>query len=89
MSSVPTLHIRNVPTDIYEALQARARRNGRSLNAEIVQILSREADAGAREGRITQRLSELAKQYPLGPDAPDPAELIREGRDERDRRLRR
>jgi plasmid stability protein len=87
MSLVPTLHIRNVPIAVYEALQERARRNGRSLNAEVVQILSGEAESRAHEGRITRRLRELAEQYPLGPDAPDPAQLIREGRDERTRRL--
>jgi plasmid stability protein len=89
MSAVPALHIRNVPSAVYEELQERARRNGRSLNAEVLQILSGEAEAGVREGRITRRLRELAEQYPLGPDAPDPVQLIREGRDERTRRLRR
>lgn len=89
MDVVPTLHIRNVPTRVYEALQERARGSGRSLNAEVVQILSRETEAGAHEGRITRRLRELAEQYPLGPDAPDPVQLIREARDERSRRLRR
>jgi plasmid stability protein len=89
MISVPTLHIRNVPSTVYEALQERARRNGRSLNAEVVHALSAEVEAGAREGRITRRLRELARQYPLSPNAPTPEQLIREGRDERDRRLRR
>jgi plasmid stability protein len=89
MSVVPTLYIRNVPSAVYEALQERARRNGRSLNAEVIQALSNGIESDVGEGRIVRRLRELARQYPLSPDAPSPAELIREGRDERIRRLRR
>jgi plasmid stability protein len=89
MDSVPTIHIRNVPSDVYEELKQRAQHGGRSLNAEVVDILSRAAGEGRREAVITRRLRELAHQYPLPPDAPTPEQLIREGREERARRLRR
>jgi plasmid stability protein len=89
MRVVPTLHIRNVPSDVYEQLKQQAAENSRSLNAEVLDILSGAAASRQREAVITRRLRELAHRYPLPPDAPAPEELIREGRDERARRLRR
>lgn len=38
-----TLHVRNVPDALYEELRERAARNGRSIGAEIVVMLGREA----------------------------------------------
>ena len=37
---VPTLHIRNVPAELVEALKASAAANGRSLNAEVIDVLA-------------------------------------------------
>ena len=33
---MPTLYIRNVPAEVYEALKASAKREGRSVNAEAL-----------------------------------------------------
>jgi len=86
MRAVATLHVRNVPEDVYETLRSRARRNGRSINAEAIAIL---ADAARREGSrtpITDRLAELAREINLPPDAPRAEEIIRELRDADDPR---
>jgi plasmid stability protein len=36
---MPTLYVKDVPAGIYRALKDRAKRNGRSLSAEVRQIL--------------------------------------------------
>lgn len=87
MTGVPTLHIRNVPEDVYEALHGLAEREGRSLNGLVARLLS---DAVARErraGELMRRLDELRAEFLLPGDAPKPEDLIREGREERARHL--
>ena len=48
MTRLPTVYIRNVPRDVYEALEDRARRAGRSVSAEALAILTEVLD-GRRE----------------------------------------
>jgi plasmid stability protein len=84
---VPTLHVRNVPEDLYDGLVALARRNGRSLNAEAIVVLG---DAFAREERahgFMQRLEERRREFLLPDDAPRPEDVIRGAREERTREL--
>jgi plasmid stability protein len=53
-----TLHVRNVPDGLYEALRDRAAVNGRSIGAEAVMILGAELGpmAAVVGGRMKQRL---------------------------------
>ena len=90
MSLVPTLNIRNVPAEVVAALKRRARRNARSLNAEVVDAL-RESVTDERHRRsVRERLYELREDGPLLPDsAPKPEDVIREARDERAREIER
>ena len=83
MTRVPNLHIRNVPEEVYEALRARAKREGRSINAEALRILEEVAqrERGRRETPITDRLAQLAREINWPPDAPKPEDLIRRVRD--------
>lgn len=80
-----TLHIRNVPPELYERLRTQAAANGRSLNAEVIVQLSRDSSDWrgnqewwdrhvARGERIRARMS---------PDSPKPEDLIRADRDSR------
>ena len=78
MIAMATLHVRNVPPDVYEGLRARAERAGRSINAETIAIL-REALGSAPGDDILARLERLAFELPEG--APTPEEIIREARD--------
>jgi plasmid stability protein len=80
---VRTLYVRNVPNRIYEVLERRAQQNGRSLNAEALAILRREAAREQDARQIARRLAELAAEINLPPDAPRPEDLIREDRDNR------
>jgi len=88
MRNVPTLHIRNVPTEVYDALRERARRGGRSLNAEVVEALRESVGRDDRYG-FMERLEELRREY-LAPEGfPDAAQIIREERDARAREIER
>jgi plasmid stability protein len=89
MSAMPTLHIRNVPAGIVNRLKRRAKKNGRSLNAEIIEALEASVDEEQRREWVSKRLEELRAEYVLPEDAPDAVELIRQGREERAREIER
>jgi plasmid stability protein len=83
VGSVATLYVRDLPERLYERLRSRARRNGRSVNAEVIHVLQdvieRERDAEL----ITRKLAQHAKEINLPSDAPKPEDIIREERDSR------
>jgi len=79
--------IRNIPQGTYKRLQARAEERGRSLNAEVLNILADEDNWDIRRRQITRVLPSLrrlrgkiAREYPKAPDSVD---LIRADRDSR------
>ncbi len=84
---MPNITVRNVPRDVYKALRESAKRHNRSLNGEILDMLTFEAEMARRRLELVRTLPELerfsekiAKKYP---HAPDSVELIREDRDTR------
>jgi len=77
-----TLYVRNVPENVYARLRERARKNGRSVNAEALEVLAEAADQET-ETPITDRLEQIARKIKLGPGDPMPEDLIREARDSR------
>lgn len=81
MRAMPTLHVRNVPTDVYEALRARAAREGRSMNAEVITILRRSLMSRRDPDDVIADLRRFRERVRLPADAPAPEELIREDRD--------
>ena len=83
MEHVPTLYIRNLPPEVYERLKRRAKRHGRSVNAEALLIIEAVAEREVRDAEITRRLEEISLRVDLPPDAPRPEDLIREDRDSR------
>lgn len=83
MSDVPALHIRNVPADVVETLRRRAEAHGRSLNAEVLRVLTSSVEREREETPITKRLAEIAARINLPPDAPRPEDFIRQDRDSR------
>ncbi len=84
---MPNLTIRKIPKPIHRRLRQSAKEHGRSLNAEILAILSDE-DAWARRRwelaevipELDQARKELAEKYP---DLPDSVSMIRADRDSR------
>jgi plasmid stability protein len=84
---MPNLTVRNIPDSVYATLQSDARRNRRSLNAEILAILADKAEMARRRARAAEAMkrldilqAELARDYP---NQPASADLIREDRDSR------
>ena len=78
-----TLYVRDVPERLYKRLRARARRNGRSLNAEVLELIDEAVLRELTSDEITDRLAELAAEIDLPPDAPRPEDIIREERSRR------
>lgn len=78
-----TLYVHDVPEKLYLRLQARARRNGRSLNAELLELIDEAVLRELTSEEITDRLAELAAQIDLPQDAPRPEGIIRQERDRR------
>lgn len=76
-----TLHVRNVPEDVYEALRARAASEGRSINAEAIAVL-REALRPSSDDLLTEiRRLRATTRLPTGEFAPE--RIIRRDRDAR------
>jgi hypothetical protein len=50
-----TLHVRNVPDELYERLRIRAEAEGRSIGAEAVQLLDQQLGGGSRRGLRRRR----------------------------------
>ncbi len=82
-----TLTIRNLDDTVATILKAKAKANGRSVEAEARFIL-----ATVTKGKLTREeaiaLSNLARSMtPKGVEQTDSVELLRESREERDRRF--
>jgi plasmid stability protein len=90
MRRVPTLYIRNVPPEVYEALKARAKREGRSVNAQALVALEEIAEEERGQQAIDSFL-EIAERVrkTRPPGGPTAAEIVRQMRDERTEHLSR
>jgi hypothetical protein len=87
MSDVATLHIRNVPVGVVATLKRHAKQNGRSLNAQVVEVLKEYDERHTRAADLLRQLEEFRADLPLPEDAPRPEDVIREARDERSREI--
>ena len=79
-----TLHVRNVPDELYRKLQIHAEVEHRSLSAEVIDLLeSRVAarDRGAKTMEILERLRVTRESLPAVPVG-YAADLVREDRGE-------
>lgn len=85
MGRVPTLYIRNTPAALVDALRRRARLNGRSLNAEAIEVL----EHGLADRRFTDEwwdeFDAFTREFAaeIGAATPSPEILIRADRDAR------
>jgi plasmid stability protein len=87
MTGIATLNIRNVPENVVATLKRRAKENGRSLNAEVVEALKDYDERDTRTEELLRELDELRAEWLLPDDAPAPEDVIREARDERTREI--
>lgn len=81
---MPNLTVRNIPKEVYALLKKEAKRQNRSLNAEVLAILAdkvemarRRANAAKAMAEIDRIREEIAEKYP---NQPDSVELLREDR---------
>jgi len=79
-----TLYVENVPDELYDALRKRARKNRRSIAAEVLGLLEQfvptERELKARRASF-RRLERLAAQpSPLPGPFPSTEEMVREDR---------
>jgi plasmid stability protein len=83
-----TLHIRNVPEEVVEALKRRAKLHGRSLNAEVVQTLTEAAPRPQRTIEdVVVSVRRRAASIANPPSADEIVVEIRHARQERAARL--
>jgi len=80
-----TLYVERVPDDLYEALRERARANGSSITAEVIQLLAENIPTReelARRKKLLRASERLRRQKPLSPGPfPSTEEMIREDRE--------
>jgi len=80
---MPTLHVRNVPEELYKRLQELAEKENRSLTAEVIALL--ESAVKQRESRkgtakVLERIRQRSQKIKLPAGWVDAVELIREDR---------
>jgi plasmid stability protein len=78
---VATLHIRNVPADLFEDVQRWAGEHDRSINAEVIDVLRRESERRREVEEFARRWAEHQRKYGDRPIDVDVVALIREDRD--------
>ena len=80
-----TLYVENVPEAVYKALRERARKNRKSIAAEVISLLERNIPTAKElQGRreFYKRMAELRARQPESPGPfPTTEEMIREDRD--------
>ena len=78
-----TLYVENVPTELYEALRARAREHHRSMAAEVLSLLEENVptkkELMARR-QLLQRLQKLHSKARISRHLPSTEEMQREDR---------
>src|SRR5262245_17070514 len=82
-SPVATLHVRNVPEDVYEALRKRAELEGRSISAATIAILRRALPAAFDPEAFIADVDADIERWSWPEDGPTPEEIIRRDRDSR------
>lgn len=76
------LHVRNIPEALHQRLKQRAETQRRSLSAEVIALLEWALEEVERDATTTlQAIRERRERYPIAPEAPDSATLLREDRE--------
>lgn len=77
-----TLHVRNVPDNLYQRLREQAESQNRSLSAEVIILLDRAlVESSDRQEEILARIRRRRSFTPALVGAPDSTTLLREDRD--------
>ncbi len=73
--------VKNVPEPVYRTIKREAKRNRRSLNAEIIRALEIEAAEAQRRRQLSNLRKELERFAATLPPLDDSAPLIRQDRE--------
>jgi plasmid stability protein len=80
-----TLYVENVPDDLYEALRTKAKQNGKSMAAEVIELLEQFVPTETelkRRRDFYKKILEYQSREPLTPGPhPTAEEMIREDRE--------
>ena len=75
------ISVKNVPDPVYRVIKRQAKRNRRSLNAEVIRVLEKEADEAERLRKL-RTMSKSFEQFRKSlPPMDDSAPLIRRERE--------
>jgi plasmid stability protein len=78
---MPTLHVRNVPEDLYARLKESADARHRSLSAEVIALLEWALEGSERNTASTLSSIQRRRSYsPAATGAPESVQLLREDR---------
>lgn len=76
-----TLHVRNIPDDLYQAIQTLASREQRSLGAEVTILLEKAIEREELRGRRMDALERITRRRSFNkPGGVDSLALLREDR---------
>ncbi|MCL5103213.1 MAG: hypothetical protein M1133_03735 [Armatimonadetes bacterium] len=78
-----TLHVRNIPNEIYQAIQALASKEQRSLSAEVVILLERAIEQATLQDQrleVLESISKRRRSFRQPEGTPSSLELLREDR---------
>ncbi len=75
-----TLHVRNIPNELYDSIKSCAAERERSISSEVIRLLER-ALRSDRPG-VRELLDEIESDRPVArPGTPSAADMIRNDRD--------
>ena len=76
-----TLHVRNIPDELYAQIHSLASSESRSLSAEVIRLLHQAVEDCERRADQKRILAGMRRrQFVPGPGVPDSLELLREDR---------
>jgi len=79
--TMPTLHVRSVPDELYEQLRSLAYSEQRSLSAQVIDLLARALEEEKGRRQQAQLLAAIRRRRYTPPGAaPDSVEILREDR---------
>jgi plasmid stability protein len=80
--SMPILHVRNVPEDLYARIQQRAQLQHRSISAEVLSLFRDALEVSERpQARMLADIRRRRFYRPSDAGAPESVKLLREDRE--------
>lgn len=76
-----TLHVRSIPSELYQRIQQLAHSQNRSLSAQVITLLNQAVEIEERRSQQLEVLKAIAQRtFEPAADAPSPIEFLSEDR---------